>query len=249
MPKNKVNNNIKLKSGGGLINDATDGLRVDAGTTEGKVIVVAAGDKLPAVDGSLLTGTLDSTIVRDFQWSKIYYNSLVNPNGSHNGGLIDLYNTSNHSYMSASFPLIGETTAVKFNSGKKIIIKTYAILNENFNSFGLYELNDFGNGGGTGNQAQIRFINNGVLKTYVGKGDDSANLTSATINGITTANYNLYEIQWNGIDEVKFYINGTLVNTTTTNCPKANTNIIYFGIGAGQSKHCYCHSDIWVKIY
>lgn len=29
MPKNKVNNNIKLKSGGGIINDATDGLSVD----------------------------------------------------------------------------------------------------------------------------------------------------------------------------------------------------------------------------
>lgn len=29
MPTNKVNNNIKLKSGGGLINDATDGLSVD----------------------------------------------------------------------------------------------------------------------------------------------------------------------------------------------------------------------------
>ena len=29
MPKNKVNNNIKLKSGGGVINDATDGLSVD----------------------------------------------------------------------------------------------------------------------------------------------------------------------------------------------------------------------------
>lgn len=41
MPKTKVNNNIKLKSGGGLINDATDGLSV--------------GD-LPAIDGSKLTG-------------------------------------------------------------------------------------------------------------------------------------------------------------------------------------------------
>ena len=28
MPKNKVNNNIKLKSGGGIINDATDGLSI-----------------------------------------------------------------------------------------------------------------------------------------------------------------------------------------------------------------------------
>lgn len=39
--KTKVNNNIKLKSGGGLVNDAVDGLGI---TT------------LPAVDGSALTG-------------------------------------------------------------------------------------------------------------------------------------------------------------------------------------------------
>lgn len=56
MPKNKVNNNIKLKSGGGVINDA-DGLQVDTGTTDGKIVQMTTGDKLPAVDGSLLTNT------------------------------------------------------------------------------------------------------------------------------------------------------------------------------------------------
>jgi hypothetical protein len=56
MPTNKVNNNIKLKSGGGLINDATDGLSVDSGTTNGKIVAMTTGDKLPAVDGSQLTG-------------------------------------------------------------------------------------------------------------------------------------------------------------------------------------------------
>lgn len=55
MAKTIVNNNIKLKSGGGIINDQTDGLQVDAGTTTGKVVVVGASDKLPAIDGSNLT--------------------------------------------------------------------------------------------------------------------------------------------------------------------------------------------------
>jgi len=55
MPKNKVNNNIKLKSGGGVINDATDGLSVDTGTTANKLVRLDSSAKLPAVDGSQLT--------------------------------------------------------------------------------------------------------------------------------------------------------------------------------------------------
>jgi hypothetical protein len=56
MGKTIVNNNIKLKSGGGLINDATDGLSVDTGTTANKLVRLDANAKLPAVDGSQLTG-------------------------------------------------------------------------------------------------------------------------------------------------------------------------------------------------
>jgi len=50
MPKNKVNNNIKLKSGGGVINDATDGLQVD--TT-----VYPATPTMPAYE-NLVAGNL-----------------------------------------------------------------------------------------------------------------------------------------------------------------------------------------------
>ena len=56
MGKTIVNNNIKLKSGGGVINDATDGLSVDTGTTANKLVRLDANAKLPAVDGSQLTG-------------------------------------------------------------------------------------------------------------------------------------------------------------------------------------------------
>ncbi len=55
MAKTIVNNNIKLKSGGGLKNDATDGLSVDTGTTANKLVRLDANAKLPAVDGSQLT--------------------------------------------------------------------------------------------------------------------------------------------------------------------------------------------------
>ncbi len=54
MAKTIVNNNIKLKSGGGILNSA-NGLSVDTGTTDGKIVAMTTGDKLPAVDGSQLT--------------------------------------------------------------------------------------------------------------------------------------------------------------------------------------------------
>ena len=70
MPKNKVNNNIKLKSGGGIINDATDGLSVDSGTTADKLVQLDGSAKLPAVDGSQLINlqysTSFTTIASDF---------------------------------------------------------------------------------------------------------------------------------------------------------------------------------------
>ena len=69
MPKNKVNNNIKLKSGGGIINDATDGLSVDTGTTANKLVRLDGDAKLPAVDGSQLTNIIKSRASSTLQMS------------------------------------------------------------------------------------------------------------------------------------------------------------------------------------
>lgn len=48
---------VKVKTSGGILTGA-DGLYVDVGTTNGKIIQVTTGDKLPVVDGSNLTGVL-----------------------------------------------------------------------------------------------------------------------------------------------------------------------------------------------
>ena len=50
MPKNKVNNNIKLKSGGGIINDATDGLSVDGYSSMPAYENLVAGDLLKTIN-------------------------------------------------------------------------------------------------------------------------------------------------------------------------------------------------------
>lgn len=68
MPTNKVNNNIKLKSGGGVINDATDGLSVN----NDNVFQGVFGD---GSDGDV-TISSDTPLARD-----MYYNNLTINNG------------------------------------------------------------------------------------------------------------------------------------------------------------------------
>lgn len=49
-----VNGKLKVKTGTGIVLDAS-GINVDVGTTDGKIVQMTTGDKLPAVDGSQLT--------------------------------------------------------------------------------------------------------------------------------------------------------------------------------------------------
>lgn len=61
---------VKIKTSGGIVKDS-DGLSVDTGTTDGKIVQVTTGDKLPAIDGSALTNL-----------EKIYQQFLPYYNGS-----------------------------------------------------------------------------------------------------------------------------------------------------------------------
>lgn len=74
----------------------------------------------------------------------------------------------------------------------------------------------------------IRFVNNnGVI--YASNGDGSANTNTNVDSGITDANWNIYEIVFNPGTDAKFYINGTLVATHTTNLPTGSLQ--FFGMG------------------
>lgn len=103
MAKTIVNNNIKLKSGGGVINDATDGLSVDTGTTANKLVRLDSSAKLPAVDGSQLTNTIKPIFIRftASNNSKLENLTEVNPNagGTYNASGIaksaTIYGTGN----------------------------------------------------------------------------------------------------------------------------------------------------------
>lgn len=80
----------------------------------------------------------------------------------------------------------------------------------------------------TSTVAGVRFVNNnGVI--YASNGDGSANTNTNVDSGITDANWNVYEIVFNPGTDAKFYINGTLVATHTTNLPTGSLEL--FGIG------------------
>lgn len=74
----------------------------------------------------------------------------------------------------------------------------------------------------------IRFVNNnGVI--FASNGNGASNTNTNVDSGITDANYNTYEIVFNPGVDAKFYINGTLVATHTTNLPTGSLQ--FFGIG------------------
>lgn len=78
---------------------------------------------------------------------------------------------------------------------------------------------------------EIRFINNaGTL--YAQNANGTATSTDIT-SGITMTNWNLYEIVFTPGTDIKYYINGSLKATHTTNLPTSGTPVLAMGTNAG----------------
>lgn len=78
---------------------------------------------------------------------------------------------------------------------------------------------------------EIRFINNaGTL--YAQNANGTATSTDIT-SGITMTNWNLYEIVFTPGIDIKYYVNGTLKATHTTNLPSSGTPVLAIGTNAG----------------
>lgn len=93
-----------------------------------------------------------------------------------------------------------------------------------------YTFADIVNGSAVSNGAVFVYIN-GTLQTVT---SDGSGTESNTIGGITVTNYNLYRILWNGTD-VKFYINGSLVATHTTETLEGGASHVGFGVNAATA--------------
>lgn len=243
---------VKIKAAGGLVKDA-NGLSVDTGTTDGKIVQMTTGDKLPAVDGSNLTNlnfdyNVGSFITGNYHSFQLNYGGveaitdvITFARGLKNyGGMTQFFDNSNPPYVGFYLPGdAGTVGRMGFDEGKAIRIRCSIKLNtDGAFAFGLAD-SQLNSSGGTGADAQIRFQYDGTLKAYVGKGDSSGNLTSVTITGVTVTDYNDYVIEWDGADSAKFYVNNVLKATVTTNLPKADTGNILLQIGGTTNKYLY----------
>lgn len=77
---------------------------------------------------------------------------------------------------------------------------------------------------------EIRFILNGST-LYAQNANGTATSTDVT-SGITVTNWNMYEIVFTPGTDIKYYINGNLVATSTTNLPTTGTLLLAIGNNA-----------------
>tara|TARA_R110000868_G_C10971076_1_gene769968 strand:+ start:16707 stop:18428 length:1722 start_codon:yes stop_codon:yes gene_type:complete len=78
---------------------------------------------------------------------------------------------------------------------------------------------------------EIRFIMD-TTTLYAQNANGTATSTDIT-SGVTVTNWNLYEIVFTPGTDIKYYVNGTLKATHTTNLPTSGTAILAYGVNAG----------------
>lgn len=226
MPTNKVNNNIKLKSGGGLANSSADGLSVDGGVTAGKVIVVAAGDKLPAVDGSQLTNigttlvfnpgvTTDAAVTTTTQTKTISQDVTIVPKYFEAYIIFDLQDTI---AWTAGFANGTETRAVLLVKGN-ITTSSYEVwslqtsnLVPNGTSYG-YPNGFFPGGNPTLGSFGRGTMTNATANVEIGTsgGTEKFKLASITLTG-TTLNFNFTFTQGNRDGGLRYGVSNLIVS-------------------------------------
>jgi len=132
-------------------------------------------------------------------------------------------------YLETQDPLFGLT----FATSKDIILELVLQITTNTHTTGWglgTTADDFGASTWAADIASVHFssADDGKFWACASTGDGT-NHTESEITGITQTNKNLYRIEWNPGTNAKFYVNGTLEATITTNLPA--TGNTKFGIG------------------
>lgn len=136
-------------------------------------------------------------------------------------------------YMVAAIPGSGSSIDYDAADSKDIRIKfryamTTTIAGNNNLGIGMADAAATFDDTETGTAINIRFVNHGGTLYAVNANGSSVTATDIS-SGITLTDYNVYEIVFNPGTDVKFYINGTLKATHTTNLPTGS--IDRFGLG------------------
>lgn len=241
-------NALQGKAGTGIVLNAS-GINVDVGTTDGKIVQMTTGDKLPAVDGSNLTNLgLEYFSGTGSKLNKSYYNyqfpyykptviddvlwNLSNISGIKYQGnyAFNISPTSGTSHMYMYANIIDKSFATLNFGGKNLIIEFSGIISGTTGShtyFGLFTAVGLNYNNAAYDAATFSIDStSGNLYAHTSAGGGGADHLETLINGVTVTNSNLYRIEYIVGTSIKFYINGTLVATHTTNLPNKNPILV-----------------------
>lgn len=230
-------------------------ISVNSGTTANKILKLDSSAKIPAVDGSQLTNlptriganyavNADESLGTYFTYTPIL--SASSANGwvatnvaSGSVGIGNQYATWQTNTTGLGFAGVSSGTIPgalgqsqwRTNEGKvirmKFRMKFSSLAASNFSGFG-FGVSDLLISASTDTNNGLKFINDaGTL--YAQNADNTTATRTNISSGITLTNWNLYEFVFTPGTDIKFYLNGTLVATHTTNLPSALTPGIFIG--------------------
>lgn len=239
-------NALECEAGTGIVLNSS-GINVDVGTTASKIVQLDGSAKLPAVDGSQLTGLGTEYFLGNGKSDGTYYNyvipvlvgdnTVIPTNGIWTAvnfilaaygtyGVVTRTSTPSRTVLANIHDGLGSNVA--FSGTKKVIITFFAkAVSVGTNGF------HFGVGGMQGaynsNDARFGFSVDTTGKLYSTTATGAA-VTQNEITGVTLTNRNEYRLEWNPGTSCLFYVNGVLKFTHTTNLP-SNGNTLTFGAG------------------
>lgn len=216
-----------------------------------KLVQYDATGKYPAADGSNITGIPVYTTGTDI--ADLYYTYeapiLVTSSstvagwttasgGGFTGGVgyARLFDVASTILISDNLPGTTSTSAYAYN--KKIRIKFRCRFEDTSDRKGFGIVATAANISATQTDTTsggIRFILNGST-LYAHNSNGTATYTDIT-SGVTVTNWNVYEIIFTPGVDAKFYINGTLKATHTTNLPSSGSGKIAIGTDTNGRAH------------
>lgn len=168
-------------------------------------------------------------------------------------GITKCIATNTNAYVENNYLIGSQAGYLAMNNAKDIKIQVAVLFNnatgeEGFGLTGLknylYDYDYVHSGDG---QAFIGFVANN--STLYAKTANSTTETKTEIAGASFSGWHIYTIEWNVGVNVKFYIDGVLVATHTTNLPdNTQTTSLYFGVGMSTNADATWISPVKVSM-
>lgn len=127
-----------------------------------------------------------------------------------------------------------------WNDTQEIVVQSQIYVPETTSGvsfgFGLATNNGSVTGEDTGRQTIFQFANSGSGTKLYSRVHNGTTATESEITGYTLNSWNTFKIHWRPGTDVRFYVNGNLEGTVSSNLP-SNTDVIYVrhGIDTGSS--------------